>query len=185
MIKTKSRKRMSTADLVYISLAAALMAICSWISVPLVVPVTLQTFAVFTVAGILGLKRGTWAVLVYILLGALNIPVFTGFRGGFGILLGSTGGYIIGFIFLALVIGLITKFFGKKMPVLVLAMIAGLLVCYMFGTVWFMYVYTSNSGAVGLYTVLSWCVIPFLIPDAIKIVLAVIVVNRVSKYVTQ
>lgn len=183
MMESNLKAKTTTTDIVFISLAAALMAICSWISVPLTIPVTLQTFAVFTAVGLLGLKRGTLAVLVYILLGAIGVPVFAGFTGGFGILIGSTGGYIIGFIFSALVVGLITKFFGKKTPVLVLSMIAGLLVCYLLGTAWFMYVYAKNTGAVGLSTVLSWCVIPFIIPDATKIALAVIVVNRVSKYV--
>jgi biotin transport system substrate-specific component len=183
MMESNLKAKTTTKDIVYISLATALMAICSWISIPLIVPVTLQTFAVFTAVGLLGLKRGTLAVLVYILLGALGVPVFAGFTGGFGILIGSTGGYIIGFIFSALVVGLITKFFGKKTPMIILSMIAGLLVCYLFGTSWFMYVYAKNTGAVGLSTVLSWCVIPFIIPDAAKIALATIVVNRVSKHV--
>jgi biotin transport system substrate-specific component len=179
----KSRKAKTTADIVFISLAAALITVCSWISIPLTVPVTLQTFAVFTVTGLLGLKRGTSAVLVYILLGAAGVPVFSGFKGGFGILIGNTGGYIIGFIFTAIIIGLITEYFGKKIPVLVLSMTAGLLVCYLFGTAWFMYVYAENTGAAGLSAVLYLCVIPFIIPDTVKIILAVIVVNRVSKYI--
>jgi len=183
MFNGNLKAKTTTKDIVLISLSAALMAICSWISVPFTVPVTLQTFAVFTTVGLLGMKRGTLAVLMYILLGAIGLPVFAGFTGGFGILIGITGGYIIGFIFSALVVGFITKIFGKKTPVLVFSMIAGLLVCYLFGTTWFMYIYAQNSGAVGLTTVLSWCVIPFIIPDAAKIALAVIVVNRVSKYV--
>lgn len=183
MTKRDLKVNTTTTDIVYLSMATALMAICSWITVPLTVPITLQTFAVFTVVGLLGLKRGTLAVLIYILLGAIGVPVFGGFTGGFGILIGSTGGYIIGFIFSALVVGLITKFFGKKTLVLILSMIAGLLVCYLFGTVWFVYVYAKNSGAVGLLTVLTWCVIPFIIPDAAKIAVATIVVNRVSKHV--
>lgn len=178
-----NNSKVTITDIVYISLSIAVMAICSWISVPLTVPVTLQTFAVFAIVGLLGLKRGTLAVLLYILLGAIGIPVFAGFTGGFGILIGNTGGYIIGFILSALVVGFITKLFGKKTPILVISMIAGLLICYLFGTAWFMYVYAQNSGAVGLTTVLSWCVIPFIIPDAAKIALAVIVVNRVSKHV--
>ena len=176
-------KVMTTTDIIFISLSAALMAICSWISIPMTVPITLQTFAVFTTAGLLGMKRGTIAVLVYILLGAIGLPVFAGFTGGIGILTGSTGGYIIGFVLSALVIGCAIKFFGKKRLVLVISMIAGLLVCYLFGTVWFMYVYTQRSGAVSLAAVLSWCVVPFIIPDIIKIVLAVFVVNRVSKHI--
>ena len=72
-MKTKTR------DLVFIALAAALITVCSWISIPLTVPITLQTFAIFTVVGLLGMRRGTIAVLIYILLGAVGIPVFSGF----------------------------------------------------------------------------------------------------------
>jgi biotin transport system substrate-specific component len=183
MTETNLKSKTTTSDIAFISLSVALMAICSWISIPLTVPVTLQTFAIFTAAGLLGLKRGTLAVLVYILLGAAGLPVFSGFKGGFGILIGNTGGYIIGFIFSAIAVGLFTKLFGKKIPVLVLSMTAGLLICYLFGTAWFMYVYAKNTGAVGLSAVLYWCVIPFIIPDTVKIILAVIVVNRISKYI--
>ncbi len=173
----------TTKDMILISLAAILIAICSWISLPLTVPVTLQTFAVFTVAGLLGLKRGTFAVILYILLGTIGLPVFSGFTGGVGILFGNTGGYIVGFIFSALVTGLIIKYFGRKKAVLVISMIAGMLICYLFGTAWFINVYTRNTGTVGILTALSWCVFPFIIPDAVKIGLAVIVVDRVYKYV--
>ena len=92
-----------TTDIAYIGLFVAAMAICSWISIPLVVPVTLQTFAVFLAVGLLGGKRGTIAVCAYIFLGAIGVPVFAGFGGGPGALLGQSGGYIIGFIFTALI----------------------------------------------------------------------------------
>ena len=87
----------------YIALFAVAIAICSWISVPATVPFTLQTFGVFLAAAVLGGKRGTLAVLVYLALGMAGVPVFAGFQGGMGCLLGSTGGYLIGFLFLALV----------------------------------------------------------------------------------
>lgn len=96
-------KGSKTYDMVYIAVFAVIMAICSWISIPAQVPFTLQTFGVFVAVGVLGGKRGTLAVLVYILLGALGIPVFAGFQGGMGILLGTTGGYIVGFLFSSLV----------------------------------------------------------------------------------
>ena len=95
--------RNKTYDMVYIAIFAVLMAICSWISIPMAVPFTLQTFGVFMAVGILGGKRGTFAVLIYIILGAIGVPVFAGFSGGIGVLLSSTGGYIIGFLFSALV----------------------------------------------------------------------------------
>lgn len=172
-----------TLDMLLISLGAALMAICAWIAIPMTVPITLQTFGVFAVTGLLGLKRGTLSVLVYILLGAAGVPVFSGFKGGIGALLGSTGGYIVGFLLTALMVGWIVKRFGRSAVILSAAMVAGLLACYAFGTAWFMVVYANQTGPIGLATVLSWCVLPFLIPDAIKIALAVLLVKRLSFYV--
>ena len=177
----QSTTRNKTYDMVYIAIFAVLMAICSWISIPLTVPITLQTFAVFLAAGVLGGKRGTVAVLIYILLGAVGIPVFSGFSGGIGILLGNTGGYIIGFLFSALAMWLFEKMFGRKIWVLAVSMVVGLLICYAFGTVWFMVVYAKSSGAVGLATVLGWCVIPFIIPDLVKIALALSLSKQLSK----
>ena len=163
-----------TLIIVYVAICAALMAICSWISIPTVVPFTLQTFAVFLAIGILGGKFGTLAVLVYILLGAVGIPVFSGFKGGIGSLIGPTGGYIIGFIFSALVMWLIEKLAGRKLVILGISMVIGLLVCYAFGTAWFMVVYGKANGAISLASALGMCVIPFIIPDIIKIALALL-----------
>lgn len=180
---TAEKQRSKTFDMVYIGLFAVLMAICSWISIPTMVPFTLQTFGVFLAVGVLGGKRGSMAVLVYILLGIVGIPVFAGFTGGIGIILGNTGGYIIGFIFSALLMWGMEKALGKKTWVLALSMVLGLLVCYAFGTVWFMIVYAKNAGAVGLATVLSWCVIPFIIPDIVKIGLALALSKTLTRVI--
>lgn len=173
-------KSSKTQDLVYIALFAVLMAICSWISIPTVVPFTLQTFAVFLAVGVLGGRKGTLAILIYILLGAIGIPVFSGFKGGIGALFNTTGGYIIGFLFSALLMWVMERLFGKSTPVLAVSMILGLIICYAFGTAWFMIVYAQNSGAVGLTTVLGWCVIPFIIPDCVKIALALVLSKQLS-----
>lgn len=172
-----------TRDMVYIAMFAVLMAVCSWISIPTTVPFTLQTFAVFMAVGCLGGKRGTMSVLVFLLMGAVGLPVFSGFTGGIGKLLGTTGGYLVGFLFSALLMWAIEKFFGKKPVVLLLSMVLGLLVCYALGTIWFMAVYTSQTGAVGLVAVLGWCVFPFVIPDLVKIALAFVLSNKLRKYV--
>ena len=174
------RQKTKTYDLVYISIFVVLIAICSWISIPLTVPVTLQTFGVFIAVGLLGGKRGTLAVLVYILMGAIGIPVFSGFTGGIGILAGTTGGYIVGFLFSALLMWGMEKLFGKDTKVLAGSMILGLAVCYAVGTLWFMAVYAASSGPVGILTVLGWCVFPFIIPDIAKIALALILTKRLS-----
>ena len=170
-----------TTDIVYIGVFAVLIAICSWISIPAVVPFTLQTFGVFMAVQTLGGKRGTMAVLIYILLGAAGVPVFAGFSGGIGVLLGSTGGYIIGFVFSALVMWLIQNIFGRKPLASIISMLLGLLVCYAFGTVWFKVVYARGGDEASLLTVLGWCVIPFIVPDLIKIGLAYLVSVRIKK----
>lgn len=176
----KTRDNSKVLDLVYIAIGAALIAICSWISIPTAVPFTLQTFAVFFVLLLLGGERGTLASLVYILLGAVGVPVFAGFSGGFGVLFGNTGGYIIGFLFTGLIYILFTRFFKKNIVMKILALVLGLAVCYAFGTAWFMHVYMQNSGEVGLLTVLGWCVFPFIIPDLLKLALAVILSKRIE-----
>ena len=172
MEKVKANTHFSVRDIAYVGLCVALMAVCSWISIPLTVPVTLQTFAVFLTVSLLGGKLGTVAVCVFILLGAIGAPVFSGFKGGIGVLLGTTGGYIIGFIFTALIMWLFERLFKSRAWSQILSMVLGLLVCYAFGTAWFMIVYINSNGAVSLVTVLGWCVIPFIIPDIVKIALA-------------
>lgn len=177
---TSGTAKMRTVDMAYIAIFAVLIAVCSWISVPATVPFTLQTFGVFLAVGVLGGKRGTLAVLVYLLLGVVGVPVFAGFAGGIGCLVGSTGGYIIGFLFSALVMWAMERLLGKKQWVLAISMVLGLLVCYAFGTVWFMQVYAKTTGEIGLMTALGWCVIPFIIPDLIKIALALVTCKRLA-----
>ena len=169
--------RRRTYDMAFIGVFTALIAVCSWISIPTLVPFTLQTFAVFLAVSVLGGKRGTLAVVVYVLLGATGVPVFAEFTGGIDIILRNTGGYIIGFIFSALIMWLVESLFGRKIWVQGISMVIGLLACYAVGTAWFMFVYMRDSGAVGLSTVLGWCVIPFIIPDAVKIALALMLSN--------
>lgn len=167
-------------DMTQIALFAALIAICAWLSIPATVPFTLQAFAVFLAAGVLGGKNGTLAVLVYLLLGAAGLPVFSGFRGGIGVLLGATGGYLIGFIGTALVMWGVSRLAGDGAIALLLGMAAGLLVCYAFGTAWFLLVYLRTTGPVTLAAVLTWCVFPFIVPDIGKMLLAFLLIRRLK-----
>ncbi len=176
-------QKISTIDLIYIAFGAALITVCSWISIPTVVPFTLQTFAVFAVLSILGGKRGTLSVLVYILLGAVGLPVFSGFKSGAAVLLGTTGGYIIGFLLTGLIYIAMEKTSGRKQPFEVISLLLGLIACYTFGTIWFMNVYAAKTGPIGIGAALSWCVIPFIIPDIIKLVIALLISNRVRNTV--
>ena len=201
-ISVKNSKRIRTLDLAYIAIGAAIIAVCSWITIPTPVPFTLQTFAVFAILLILGGPRGTLAIVTYVALGAIGVPVFSGFTGGIAVLLGKTGGYIIGFIIIGLLFTAASKFTStnrltpasdvsrssknpfssnnsKKTILEIASLILGLLVCYAFGTAWFMYIYMRDTGSIGLVSVLSMCVFPFIVPDLIKLALAYIVARRV------
>ena len=182
-MSTVAVQRSKTYDIVYIAVFAVIMAICSWISIPAAVPFTLQTFGVFIAVGVLGGKRGSLSVLVFILLGAIGIPVFANFSGGIGVLAGPTGGYIIGFLFSALLMWAMEKLPGKKSVMQIVSMIAGLIVCYAFGTVWFVIVYGRMNGPIGFTAALVSCVVPFIIPDIIKISLAYVLSRKLRKYV--
>lgn len=173
------KDRTPVKDMAFVAMFSALIAVCSIISIPIgEVPVTLQTFGVCLAAAMLGYRRGTLSVFIYILLGAVGVPVFAGMKGGFGVLAGPTGGYIIGFLLTALIIGVAADKWQRKALPLTLAMIAGVLACYTLGTAWFMIVTKMH-----LIESLLLCVVPFLLPDAVKIAAAVILSNRLSKVV--
>ena len=177
--------RFRTLDLAYIALFAVLMAVCAWITVPLPKPLvqfTMQTFAMFMALATLGGRRGLYAMVVYLLLGAVGVPVFSGFRGGIGVLLDTTGGYIIGFVAAALVYWLLTVRLGDSLPVKAIACVLGLAVCYAFGTAWFLVLYARTTGPIGVTTALGWCVIPYIIPDLLKLALALLLSGRVKKF---
>lgn len=175
-----ARATKKTRDMAYIALFAVLMAVCSWISIPTVVPFTMQTFAVFLAVGLLGGRRGTLAIFVYLLMGAVGLPVFSNFTGGLGCLLNVTGGYLIGFLICAMVCWMFEAAFGRKTWTLILSMVIGLIACYAFGTVWFMVVYARTTAAVGLGTALVMCVLPYIVPDLIKLSLALFLTRRLS-----
>ena len=170
------KKSFSTQEIAYIAVCAALMAVCSWISIPApapLAPFTMQTFAVFLILLLLGGKRGFYTVLTYILLGAAGLPVFAHFSGGLGILFGTTGGYILGFLLTALLYWGTERLVSEQGKRQAAVLVLGLALCYIFGTGWFMVVYARQTGtAVGLASALSWCVLPFIIPDLVKLALA-------------
>lgn len=162
------------------ALFAALLTVCAWICVPLGdVAFTMQTFGVFLALGLLSGKWGTASIFVYLLLGAAGVPVFSGFRGGIGALTGATGGYLVGFLFTGLLYWLITALWSDSQKVRVFAMVLGLLACYAFGTIWFWFAYAQG----GLGLILMKCVIPYLLPDAFKLILAGFLTQRLKRFV--
>lgn len=171
-------------EIAYIALSVSLITVCAWISVPIgPIPFTLQTFAVAFVGGLLGVLRSVAAIFVYILMGLVGIPVFSGFHAGVTALAGATGGYIFGFAFLALIPALFrhipVKGTGKRCALFYAANLLGTVVCYAFGTAWFVLIYQCEVGYA-----LTLCVIPYLLPDAIKLAVAAFLSARLEKFVS-
>ena len=161
-----------------VSLSVAILCVLSWIAIPTAPPITMQTLAVFLIALLLPMWEGLLALCVYIALGCF-VPVFSGFTT-IGALLASAGaGYVLGFFFIILLSALARKI-SDKLWVHLAFCIIGLLLCYALGALWYSIAYLSVSE--GALTVLSVCVFPFLLPDAIKLAIAVLVYGRVKKY---
>lgn len=159
---------------------AAFLALCAWISVPMgSIAFTMQTFGFLFALGLLGGKWGSVSILVYLLIGAMGVPVFSGFQGGFGVLLGATGGYLTGFLFSALIFWLMTAIFPGKKGLLP-AMVAALAGCYLFGTLWYSCFYAPGLP---LRNILTICVLPYLIPDILKLSLAFFLTRKLSRFV--
>ena len=162
----------STRNMVRSALLAGTMAVCAWLAVPVSdIALTMQTFGVFLALGLLGGKWGTVSIGIYLLLGLVGLPVFSGFRGGPGVLLGITGGYLWGFLASGFTYWALERF--GKLP----AFVCGLVACYACGTLWFL----QYSGG-GLAFVILRCVVPYLIPDGIKIFLAWSLSRRLRRY---
>jgi len=165
-----------TRKLTFSAMFVALLSVCSWISVPAPVPFTLQTFGVFCTLGLLGGKWGTRAIAAYLLLGAAGAPVFAGWKGGLGALFGATGGYLVGFLLCALLYRLIMAHGGGAWRQGI-ALWLGLAGCYGFGSLWYFLVY-SGDAPLSFAAVFTACVAPFLLPDLLKLALALVLIRR-------
>lgn len=172
-------KKVSVKDIVLIALMTAVLCIISPFSIMIpfsIVPVTLATFGIYLIVYVMGLKKGLISVVLYVLLGFVGLPVFTGFSGGVVKVLGPTGGYIIGYIFLALTEGLFVDFFNEKW-IKVLGMIIGTIVLYVFGTLWISY-QSKMTFVEALYV----AVIPFIIGDIFKMIVAVLLGDNIKNF---
>ena len=166
-------QKIKTKQMVLIALMTAVTCVLGPLSIPLPfspVPISLTNFAIFLAIFVLGMKNGTISFIIYLLLGAVGVPVFSSFRGGFQVLAGPTGGYLIGFIFLALIMGFALDHFDRKLLPTIIGMIIGMVVCYAFGTVWL-----AKLLSLSFKEGLMMGVIPYLPGDAAKIIIAAIV----------
>lgn len=161
-----------TRQLVIISLMTAIICIIAPFSVPIPmspVPLSLTNFMIFITVYVLGIRSAAFCVILYLILGAVGLPVFSSFSGGLGKLAGPTGGYLIGFIFLALIQGLFIRLFSGNTYAAIMGMILGMTVCYIFGTAWLAWQLEQSFTAS-----LAIGVLPYLPGDAAKIIAAAI-----------
>ena len=167
---------MQTKKLAMCAMFSALLCVSAWLAIPIgPISITLQTLVIFLCLGTLGGQYGCISIFVYLMLGALGLPVFSGFQGGLGILFGATGGYIWGFLVMGLVYWLITGILKNNRFSPVLAMLTGLLLCYTLGTLWYGYLYAQGNT---LWIILLQCVVPYVIPDMVKLFLAVYLIEK-------
>lgn len=169
---------LQTKDLTAAALLAALAAVCAQLILPTPwgVPVSLGTLAVFLAAGLLGAKGAALSMLIYLALGAVGVPVFAGFRGGLGVLAGPTGGYLIGYLAAAALGGALCERLPDRKYRLPAAFACGLVVCYLFGTLWF--AASTETSAASAFTL---GVLPYLPADAVKITAAAVLCKRIEK----
>ncbi len=160
------------------AILTAVLTVLSQIAIPTPwnIPFTLQTFGIALCGYLLGPWYGTASIVVYIALGAIGVPVFSGFKGSIGALAGMTGGYIFGFLFMALLCGLVWK--SKNVSVLILLSAAGLFLCHLLGAIWF-----AIIGDTTIWYALSVASLPYLAKDIISIIGAYLLAARLRRHI--
>lgn len=168
----ESAQKTKTHSLTFIGLLSALLCVLAPISAPVPfspVPISLATLAIYFCAIIGGAKRGTVSVIVYLLIGSIGVPVFAGWTAGFQKIAGPTGGYLLGYLFMAAIAGYFVDQFEEKIPLCLLGILAGTAVCYLFGTIWLAKLMGLSFGKAFLVGI-----VPYLPGDAIKIALSIL-----------
>lgn len=164
------------------ALCAAMMAICAWLTIPAPVPFTMQSFAIFLTLLLFGGKTAAVAVGVYLLLGTVGLPVFAGMQGGIGVLFGPHGGFLIGFLLMAGIDWYIGSLFSKRSMAQTIGCIAAELgICYLTGTAWYMLLSEMTS----VWSACTVCILPFLLPDVLKLCLAAGISRPLSRRLQQ
>ena len=173
---------MKTRNIIYAPVFASVIAVCAWLTVPAGIPFTMQTFGVCLTLLLLGGRGGTVSLMVYILLGTIGLPVFHGFSGGPGVLMSSTGGYLLGFVLMGLIYWGTTALGKDRLWSRIAGMSLGTIACYGAGIVWFMFWYTAGTSPIDIGTALSMCVVPFVVPDIIKMMLAFWTAKKIERH---
>jgi len=174
----QEKNKILVSDMTIIAICTALLCVIAPFSVPLPmmpVPLSLATAAIYLFSYILDMKKAVATCALYIMIGVVGLPVFSGFKGGIAVILGPTGGYIIGYIFLTLIISFIIKNSKDNMVMYVLGMLVGTIVLYTFGTVW---IIVSTHMQVSKAVMV--CVVPFIVGDVLKMVSCVLVAKNIK-----
>lgn len=172
--------REKTLRIAYTALCAAVFVVCSWIAVPSSPPFTLQTLAVFTAVGTFGVKVSLSAYSVYLTLGSVGLPVFAGFNGGLHVVLGPTGGFLFGFLLAIIVCGIMITFLGDRVVFIALSMGAGLVITYLTGAMLYAACWLGGITESSVKVALLQCVVPFVIPDILKISVAIYITKNLK-----
>lgn len=173
--------KLSIYKIAIIGVMTAIICIMAPFSIPLpftVVPISLTNLAIYFTVFVLGWKMGTISYLIYLLIGLIGVPVFSGFTSGFSKLAGPTGGYLIGFIFLVIISGWFIEKFPNKIPMYIIGMLLGNIVTYLFGTIWL-----ANLTGNTFKQALAIGVLPFLLGDLLKIIAAVLIGTVLRKQI--
>ena len=174
MFESETANNLNRKNKIYILSTTAVMTAVTCVLAPMSipigpVPISFTNLAIYLSLYLLGWKMGTVSYLMYLLIGAIGVPVFSGFSGGLGKLLGPTGGYIIGFIPMAIISGLVIEKYHNRIFQF-MAMVLETAVCYALGTAWFCVIMDAGVSAA-----LGMCVFPFIPGDIAKIILALMV----------
>ena len=176
---TKTTGTVNVKTISMAGLMAAVICILGPLSIPLPfspVPISLTNFVIYFTIYIVGMKLGVVSYFIYLLIGLVGLPVFSGFSSGPVKLFGPTGGYLIGFIFMALICGIVIEKFENRYLFRFIGMVVGTVVCYAFGTAWLAY-----QAGMSFSAALAAGVIPFIPGDLVKIVLALIFGTQIRK----
>ncbi len=164
-------KKLTIYQIAACAVMTAVLCVLGPMSIPIgAVPISLATFVLYLMVYILGTTGASISTLVYLLLGLVGLPVFSGYSGGFAKLAGPTGGYLVGYIFIALIGGIILKRSHANTVISALGLVLGTAVLYVFGTAWFVILMDVTVGYA-----LTVCVLPFILIDLGKIVVATLI----------
>ena len=169
-----------TYNISLIAFFTTLLVISSWFTIPFVIPFTLQTLVIFIFIQVLDLKKSVVILLIYFLLGIIGIPVFNSFQSGLVVFIGPTGGFLIGFIPMIIVSKLLTlnksnKTSKSKNLSTFISLFIGLVCCYVISVLWYILIYDTSTNVLSAFSIL---VLPFIIPDIIKIIISIMIVKR-------